>query len=64
MGGRKKRRPPVPFLMTLILFPIVDGLALTIQSFGRYDTPLLKQSGSQLYGSARSVDRSVSDALE
>lgn len=64
MEGQKKRRPPVLFLMILVLFLTVGGLALAVQSFGRYDTLLLEQSDSQLYGLARSVDRSVSGALE
>ena len=50
--------------MILVLFLTVGGLALAVQSFGRYDTLLLEQSDSQLYGLARSVDRSVSGALE
>ena len=64
MEGQKKRRPPVLLLMILVLFLTVGGLALAVQSFGRYDTLLLEQSDSQLYGLARSVDRSVSGALE
>ena len=48
--------------MILVLFLTVGGLALAVQSFGRYDTLLLEQSDSQLYGLARSVDRSVSGA--
>ena len=59
MEGQKKRRPPVLLLMILVLFLTVGGLALAVQSFGRYDTLLLEQSDSQLYGLA-----SVSGALE
>ena len=62
MEGQKKRRPPVLLLMILVLFLTVGGLALDVQSFGRYVTLLLEQSDSQLYGLARSVDRSVSGA--
>ena len=51
MEGQKKRRPPVLLLMILVLFLTVGGLALAVQSFGRYDTLLLEQSDSKLSGS-------------
>ena len=48
MEGQKKRQPPVLLLMILVLFLTVGGLALAVQSFGRYDTLLLEQSDTQL----------------
>ena len=56
MEGQKKRRPPVLLLMILVLFLTVGGLALAVQSFGRYDTLLLEQSDSQLSVSYTHLD--------
>ena len=60
----KKRRPPVLLLMILVLFSHRWWPGPGRAELRLHDTLLLEQSDSQLYGLARSVDCSVSGALE
>lgn len=63
MEPTKQRKRQFFLALTLILLLIVAGLVMVVRVMGRYEDIILENQDNQLYGLARSVDRSVESYL-